>query len=296
MSWQLRPGIQDAPGPPSSPGPREGRLERSWRMTKAALDIVRGDRTLIRLALVQTLCAFAGGAAIFWLGGGLHGHGSSSRLALWSLILSLPLTFTSVFFGVALTAAANARLEGGSMTARQALGVAAGRLGQILMWSALSTVVGVVIRELVERLPFGGKIASWLAGVAWSLATMFVVPVLALEGCGAFECVRRSSGVFRQRWGEGVSGQLVIGAWTVVLTIPAAIAIAIGLALRRNGGSGGPIVIAIAIGVLFAVFALAAVVTQTFQLILYRYALGLAPPPQFSTADLQNPLRRKKGD
>lgn len=294
MSGQMRPSLQDQPPSPPHHAP-EGRFTRSWRMTRASLRIVAADQTLVWIALIQTAFGFAAGAAIFLLDGGLHTDHRSGGLALWSLVLSLPLTFMSVYLGVALTAAANARLGGAPMSLREALGVATGKLGQIALWSALSTVVGVVLRELIERLPFGGKLASWLAGVAWSLATMFVVPVLALEGCSAFDCVRRSSTVFRRRWGEGVSGQLVIGAWTVFLMIPISIALAVGVSMNERHASGGALVIALALGALFAVIALTSVVTQTFQLVLYRYALGETPPPQFAMTDLADPLRRKGG-
>lgn len=293
MSWRLNRAMLQTP-PPGGPDSDGGRFARSWRMTKASLQVVRGDRTLIWLALVQTAFGFAGGAAIFWLSGGADGDGSTPGVAFWALVLSLPLTFATVFLGVALTSAANARLQGQNPSLRAALGVALRRLPQIVVWSALSTVIGILIRELIERLPFGGKLAAWLAGVAWSLATMFVVPILALEGCTAFDCVKRSAGTFRKRWGEGVSGGLIIGAWTVLLTIPACLAIGVGAALESDGRSGAPW-IAAGVTVLFGMAALVAVVRQTFELVLYRYALGLAAPPHFAEGDLENPLRRKSG-
>ena len=50
-------------------------------------------------------------------------------------------------------------------------------------------LVGVVISEIASRLPGGAKLVGWLAGAAWGLATIFVVPILAMESVGAVSAV-----------------------------------------------------------------------------------------------------------
>ena len=38
-----------------------------------------------------------------------------------------------------------------------------------------------------------------------------VVPVLAFEGIGPFAAMKRSASLFRQRWGQQVTGNVIIG-------------------------------------------------------------------------------------
>jgi len=75
------------------------------------------------------------------------------------------------------------------------------RLGIIAAWSLLVCTVGALLRVLEERLPLGGRIVAALVGLSWSLATLFAVPVLAYENLGPLETLRRSSQIFRRRWG-----------------------------------------------------------------------------------------------
>jgi hypothetical protein len=150
---------------------------------------------------------------VFGVGGCLRDpHPSRGRLALVLLISAWPLTFAGTFLNVALAAAAAAALDGRHLYLSAALRVAWTRLGQIAAWSLLAAGVGVLISEIAQRIPGGGRLASWVLGGAWSLVTIFAVPVLALEGCGARRCVTRSATLLRGRWGEGAAGTLGISA------------------------------------------------------------------------------------
>lgn len=74
-------------------------------------------------------------------------------------------------------------------------------------------------------------------GAAWGLATIFAIPLLALEDAGPIEAVRGSAHLVKSRWGEGLTGIVGIGAWTVIVTIPAGILIAVGVSTVRAGKS-----------------------------------------------------------
>ena len=64
------------------------------------------------------------------------------------------------------------------MTLRAALAVSITRLPQIAGWSLLATGVGVVLQQLAERVPFGGRVAGWIAGAAWGSESVVMVEVL----------------------------------------------------------------------------------------------------------------------
>ncbi len=219
-------------------------------------------------------------------------------LVLAAAAAALPLTFISVFFNVGFLKMVEAHLQGDAPTVSYGLRAARSRFPQILGWALLSASVGAVLRA-IEELPviggWAGQLFSLIAGVAWSLATFFIVPVLALEGLGPIASVRRSAAVFRRRWGETVTGDIAIGLIAWFLIFPGTVllvwafiefrhhAYALGIAL----GAGGVLLAAPA-------SALSSALTDMFQYSLYREALGAAAAGPFTEADLHSGLKQKK--
>ena len=56
-----------------------------------------------------------------------------------------------------------------------------------------------------------GAIAARLGGVAWSLATFFVVPIILDEGAGPVTAIRRSASLLRETWGQQLAGGAAFG-------------------------------------------------------------------------------------
>lgn len=157
-------------------------MSRGWRLTGAAWGVMRRDPTMIGLALLGTGCASVGVAIVLYAGGYFSGTDSSSHFTVAWLIALYPLTFISVFFNVALASAAAASFDGRHLSLGEALRAAWDRIGRIAVWALLSAGVGLILSEIANRLPGGGKLVGWLMGAAWGLATIiFAVPLLALE-------------------------------------------------------------------------------------------------------------------
>ncbi|EUA89587.1 putative membrane protein [Mycobacterium ulcerans str. Harvey] len=93
-------------------------------------------------------------------------------------------TFIAIFFNVALAACAARSMRGEDTKVSDGVRAAMHRIGPILGWTLVATTVGLILRALEERMPLLGKIAVWLTGAAWAIATFFVIPVVALEGSG----------------------------------------------------------------------------------------------------------------
>jgi Family of unknown function (DUF6159) len=292
-----RHGVRDSVAGPPSDG-REGRIRRSWRLTKTAWALVRRDRAMLALALLGMTSALIWLAVFTLMGVYSDSDGGQGKVLLATLIALYPATFTGVFFNVALASAANATIDGRHLSFGEAVGESRKRLGKIALWSLLSAGVGAVLSELSSRLPGGGKIATWLVGAAWGLATLFVVPILATEAPtpGPITAVKQSASVVRQRWGEGISGTITIGAWTMFILIPAALLIGIGFSVIVSGPAGvGAALIGIGGVLLFSVVALSSAVQQVFSVCLYRYATDGAVR-EFSEHDLADPpFRRRRG-
>ncbi len=124
-----------------------------------------------------------------------------------------------------------------------------------------------------------------LAGVAWALATFFVVPVLAFEGLGPEAALRRSAALVRERWGEGVGGAAAIATAVVVVgALPALALVAVAAAI---GGT----VVPIALGAVAAALVVAAAVTGAalsaiFRVVVYGFARDGRAVAGFERAEL----------
>jgi hypothetical protein len=272
----------------------EGKMARGWRLTKASWAVIRQDPTMVSLALMGAGCGLAGSAAILYVSGYFDpGPHSRADLALAAAIALYPLTFLSVFFNVALAGAAAAHFDGRPIGVREALGISVRRIGRIAQWSLLAAGVGLVLEQLASRIPGAGRLASWLLGAAWALATIFAVPLLALEGKGPLETAKESVHLVKSKWGEGVTGLLSIGAWTVVVALPIGILFGLGIVTRDRHPTSGAALIAVAIGGLLLVSALSLATRQVFSVALYRYATGAPNTDGFANADLEEPFRRR---
>jgi len=148
----------------------------------------------------------------------------------------------------------------------------------------------MLIEQIASRLPFIGSIAVRLVGLTWSLASMFAVPILATEGCSAPKCLRRSAALVKKHWGEGISGNVIITAWTVVAIIPVAFVLGVALAALRGDAGARAAVVATMVTVLVLIAGAGAVIRQTFGVVLYRYASTGTAGGGFTPDDLDAPF------
>lgn len=105
------------------------------------------------------------------------------------------LAFIATFFNVCVVYTAKVRFEGGNATFGQSIRFALSKLNLIFQWSLLSATVGLVLRILQSLASNFGKagqvvanILIGLVGMAWSIVSIFVVPVLVYEGLGRNCC------------------------------------------------------------------------------------------------------------
>ncbi|HYT68409.1 MAG TPA: DUF6159 family protein [Vicinamibacterales bacterium] len=214
-----------------------GRIGRSFQLVGQSYRILMQDKELMVLPLISGVIMVA------VLAGAAFGFGiDTSRIERHGPDLYLPLflmyvvTYAiGIFFQAAVVAGATERMRGGDPTVSSALGAAGRRLGPILMWAIVAATVGVAIRAIHDRVPFLGKILASVLGVAWSLATFFIVPVLVFEEQSIPDSFRRSVSVFRKTWGETVVGGTTLGAagvcaWLTLIAITGLLSMAIGVA------------------------------------------------------------------
>jgi Family of unknown function (DUF6159) len=159
-----------------------GRFARGWKLTKISWGVLREQPVMLALPLIAA--AAEGAVAAGYILGVTGTTAVSNRnaghyIALYPLYVVL--TLIATFANAVVVALADARLRGEPIDLRQALHATLGRLPLLIGWSLLSATVGLFLRILEERLPLAGRIAAMFAGVAWSLATILIIPVLVVE-------------------------------------------------------------------------------------------------------------------
>ncbi len=268
------------------------RIRRGFRLLRASWEVVRSDKELLVLPVLSFVAiavatAAIGGAA--WAGGlGSERENLTALDYVFLAIFYFVTYFIGIFFNAAVVGAATIRLQGGDPSVGDGLRLARSNLGKIAGWAAISATVGLILRSLEERFGFLGDIIVGLIGVVWGAITFFVVPVLLYEPVGAVEGIKRSASIFKERWGEQMTGNVAIGLALFLLALPillvAGLLVAVSLPL-------GIVVGVLAIGALVAV---GTAVSGVFQAALYRYATTGGASGAFSTADLQESFRPRK--
>ncbi|MDB4728375.1 DUF6159 family protein, partial [Saprospiraceae bacterium] len=119
--------------------------------------------------------------------------------------------FIIVFFNVGLVHCARRVFDGEEVGFRDGIEFASSRFTTILNWAVLAATVGVLMQILKERLGFLGQMISGLAGLAWSIATFFVVPILAYEDISPMDAVKRSAELMKSKWGEAIGANFGFG-------------------------------------------------------------------------------------
>lgn len=200
--------------------------------------------------------------------------------------------FIVVFFNVALVAAASDRLAGGSATINYGLQVAWQRKGKIFQWALLAATVGILLNALEERLGWLGRLVTRFIGVAWTMATFFVVPLLAAEDVGPAEALVRSGELFTETWGEQLVGGFSFGLIFVLLALPS---IALPYFLGSAFGSTGVVTGAILMIVYWLLLSVVSAAVQgIFNAALYRYATTNEVPPSFRISDFSTAWQPKE--
>ncbi len=193
------------------------KLRNSWELVQASAGVLRADPELMVFPLISGAALVVVSASffvpLFVLGSGFsvpeEGGGVLGYILLFLFYL---VQYTVIFFfNSALVGATMIRLEGGNPTVGDGLRIAFSHLGSILGYAAIAATVGVILRTARERAGGLGKLVVGLVGIAWSLATFLVVPVLVTRDVGPIEAVKESATILKRTWGEQIAGNVGIG-------------------------------------------------------------------------------------
>jgi len=271
------------------------RVRRGWALTKKSWGLLREHPALLRFPLYGGVATIL--CAIVVVGPGLYliEDGKAAFGGPLAVIGFYLLAMIGTYFSVGLAAAADMIFQGREARVADGLGVARTRFAQIAGWAAVSATIGLVLSAL-ENQGAVGEIVGRLLAVGWSLITFLAVPVIALEGTGPFQTLKRSAGLFGSRWGQQVTGNIAIGGAVLLFgVLPSALLIFVGFLVWASASFAGALLLVIGVIGLAISMLISSALSNIFGVALYRYALDGNAVGGFTPQELESAVRTKRG-
>jgi len=225
-----------------------------------------------------------------------------------ALIFGVALVFgvqaVVTFPAAGLVASVDEEMHGRDASVGSGMGAAFARFGPLVAWSAIQTVVSVLI-GLVRGNGQGNVVGVVLrnviaaaADVMWQLITFFVLPVMMIEKASPIQAIKVSSGLFKKQWGTQLAGGVRIGGLVALLVIvPGAIILGGGIALVLVQSTAVVITGIVTAVVGFLVIVLGALIINAmrgiYSVALYYYAKDGEVLGGFTGEELQASVRLK---
>ena len=278
-----------------------GRFIGGVAMAKASWRVLRTDRELLvfpAASFVVTILVSIGFLVPFWASGRLADL-AAGQVDLVMIVVGflyyLTVYSVVIFCNVAVVAGALIRLQGADPTISDGFGAAFDRLPAIIGYAAIAATVGVVLRYVAERTGVVGRLVLGGLGVAWSLATFLVAPVLVVEGVGPLRAIVRSSTLLRSTWGEQVAGNVGISLVFGLMMVVAFAAGAAVFSLVVDISSYAAAAVVVLVVVILAALALVSTTLEAiFTASVYRFAATGEGSGMFPTSVIQDAFGSSK--
>jgi hypothetical protein len=273
-----------------------GRIRRGWELTKKSWAILRGHPTLAKFPLYGGVAVIICAAIVVGPGIYLIDDGSVALGGPLVVIGYYLLALIGFYFSVGLAAAADDVFRGQEATVGDGLAVSRSRFSPIAGWAALSAFVGLILSALQNQGGIFGEVLARVLAVGWTLITFLAAPVVAFEGTGPVETLKRSSSLFRSKWGEQVTGNIAIGGAVALFgMLPSALLIVAGILIWSSTNVAGAVLVILGV-IGFAIAALiSSALSGIFGVALYRYALEGEAVGGFTADELEFAVKTKGG-
>ncbi len=275
-----------------------GRLGYTWDLMRSSWDVLKNNPKLAVFPAVSGLlclivaASFIVPAAMFVSESGLPDGEAAQDALIFAYMFAFYFCtyFVITFFNTALVGCAALSIEGDTPSLGIGFKIALGRLPQIAGWALLAATVGTILKIIESRFERIGRLVSGLFGVAFSLVSFLVVPVLVLEKKGPIAALKESAVLLKKTWGQQLAGNFGFGLLVFLLSLPGLAVIGFGVYLASMA-AGTPVfgVVLIGLGVVYllALGLIQATLQVIFQTALYRFARGGEAPWGFSEDLLQ---------
>jgi Family of unknown function (DUF6159) len=274
------------------------KMTRTWSLMSESWQMLKRDKKLLLFPLISGICSLlllASFAYPLYKADALqppdHNVAIQQQIPYYATLFVFYVCnyFIVVFFNAAIIACAAIHMRGGKPTIADGFRVALSRLPAIAGWALILATVGLVMRIIQGRSgKIGRLIAGFIFGIAWTLVSFLVVPILVMENKNPIAALKESSTLLQKTWGEQVRGNIGFGLIFLLLASPAILLIVL------CSLAGNPSITFVCIGfamVYMIVLAqLQSALLAIFQAALYLYARDGQAPQGFSAEVLGNAL------
>lgn len=204
----------------------------------------------------------------------------------------------ATFFNVAFYHEILAALRGEAVSIQGGLKFACTRWKAILMWSLFAGLVGLIIQQIEQRLSFVGRIFARLLGMAWSIASVFVIPSIVQDeqNTNPIQMLKNSASILKRTWGEaliGYVGMSLASGLILLASIVLLIGALVGSIVLNNYWLIG-VVGVLWVLAMFVLSYLTSVAGQIYKGALYLYAANGIVPEPYSQEMLDSAWKFKK--
>ncbi|GAB4092662.1 DUF6159 family protein [Flaviaesturariibacter terrae] len=192
------------------------RMGNGWRIAMNSFSVLRANKQLLIFPLlsgVSLLLILGSFVAAFFTFSNIDEFDLDNRALLYGAMFGFYLVnyFVVTFFNMALVHCTRLYFEGEEVSVRAGINFSMSRLPVIFSWALFAATVGTILRVIQENVGILGKIITGIVGIVFSIATFFVVPVIAYENLGPIDAFKRSSQLMREKWGESLGSRFSFG-------------------------------------------------------------------------------------
>lgn len=300
----------------STTQPQRRPVKTSIQLARAAWRVIKLDKELLGISAISAVAnaiVFLGSIAafivwMFYLGsikataGGGEAMSAEINIPTWAYwawvgVFYLLTCILVNFFNGAITHAALRRFQGEDPTFREALAAARAKAGPLTMFAGLQATVGMVLNILENRLPLAGRIAVWLVGAAWGVATMFALPIImSTTEKNPIKVVKQSASIFVGIWKESIFVGLSLGILSIVATV-LIVFVVLGLFMAAAAMSSIALAVTAGLLLLLAVLAFSVLYNALHTVVMtaaYYYASTGNVPAGFDEELVRAMFRPKK--
>ena len=187
------------------------RFSNGWTIASNSFKVLKENRQLIIFPILSGVSMIVIVASFFTVVLGFNGWDidnvqENNTIVSYALLFAFYIInyFVIVFFNMALVHCTSLYFKGEEVTVRKGIDFSLSRIGSIFAWAVFAGVVGAILKIIQENVGSFGKIITGLIGVVWSIATFFVVPVIAYENLSPIAAFKRSANLMKEKWGERI--------------------------------------------------------------------------------------------
>lgn len=200
-------------------------FKRSWDITKVTFSILRDNKSLIWfptlafiLSAIFSLTMIGSTILIKYTDSSVAGVPEVPSYIILFLTY-LGLSFISTFFNFAVVHSAKKIFEHKEASFSDSMRYTLSKIHLVFIWSLVVAVVGLlfkILERLAKQMKEAGKIILLLTrailGIAWSIATIFVIQSMVYNETKPIDSIRDSISTFRKTWGETMVRAFGLGA------------------------------------------------------------------------------------